>query len=180
MIRWLLTWMLNEGRKSIGDVEMDFAYRLRDVAPGRLFRFSFIKVVEGPRQYTPPSVYHAAGLAAAMVEDCGPCVQIHVNLGLKDGVAPEELRQLVQRRLDHVDADAALGFRFGDAVARGEDASALRDAIAAQWGEKGLIELAFVVATARFYPAVKRGMGYAHACEKVKVGDQETYTAKAA
>lgn len=180
MIRWLLTWMLNQGRKSIGDVEMDFAYRMRDVAPGRLVRFSFIKVVEGPRQLTPANLYHAAGLAAAMVEDCGPCVQIHVNLGLKDGVASHVLQRLVQRDLDAVDADAALGFRYGEAVARGEDATAFRDAISAKWGEKGLIELAFAVATARFYPAVKRGMGFARACEKIKIGAVETYTAKAA
>lgn len=180
MVRWLLTWMLNEGRKTIGDVEMDFAYRLRDISPSRLFRFSFIKIVEGPRQHTPANVYHAAGLAAAMVEDCGPCVQIHVNLGSKDGVSERTLQGLVQRRLDVVEADAALGFRYGEAVARGEDASDCRDAIIAQWGEKALIELAFVVATARFYPAIKRGMGYAHACEKVKVGGIETYTVKAA
>jgi hypothetical protein len=172
--------MLNEGRKTIGGVEMDFAYRLRDVAPGRLFRFSFIKIVEGPRKHTPANLYHAAGLAAAMAEDCGPCVQIHINLGLKDGVPAPTLQGLVQRKLDAVEADAALGFRYGEAVARGGDASGHRDAILAKWGEPALIELAFAVATARFYPAVKRGMGYAHACEKVKVGELETYTARAA
>lgn len=180
MIRWLLTWMLREGRKSIGDVEIDFAYRLRDVAPGRLFRLSFIKVVEGSRRHCPPDLYHAAALAAAMVEDCGPCVQIHVNMGLKDGVAAQTFQDLVQRRLDAIAPDAAMGFRYGDAVARGDDATAYREAIVAQWSEKALIELAFAVATARFYPALKRGMGYAHACEKVKVGDVETYPAKAA
>jgi hypothetical protein len=56
----------------------------------------------------------------------------------------------------------------------------MRDAIRKLWGEKGLIELAFAVATARFYPAVKRGMGYAHTCERVVVNDRVTLTAKAA
>lgn len=180
MFRWLLTKMLDEGRKTIGGVEMDFAYRLRDIAPGRLIRFSFIKVVEGPRAKTPADVYHAAGLAAAMVEDCGPCVQIHVNLGLKDGVAPEILAALVQGRFESAPADALLGFQYGDAVARGEACVGLRDQIVARWGEAALIEMAFAVATARFYPALKRGMGYAHACEKIKVGALETYAAKAA
>lgn len=180
MFRWLLTRMLDSGRKTIGNVEMDFAYHMRDVSPGRLARFAFIKVVEGPRQHTPANLYHAAGLAAAMAEDCGPCVQIHVNLGLKDRVQAGTLQNLVQGRLDAVDPDAALGFRYGDAVARGEDASDFRDAIVGKWGEKALIELAFAVATARFYPALKRGMGYAHACEKIKVGNVETYAARAA
>lgn len=180
MIKWLLTWMLDASRKQLGGVEMDWAYRLRDIAPGRLIRFSFIKTVEGPRQITPPGVFHSAGLAAAMAEDCGPCVQIHVNLALKDGVAAETLAALLKRDLASADPDTALGFQFGEAVARGDDAEHLREAIASKWGERGVIELSFTIATARFYPAVKRGMGYARACEKIKVGAHETYATKAA
>lgn len=180
MFKWVLTRLVDSARKQLGGVNMDYAYRLRDIAPWRLVRFSFIKTVEGTRQFTKPEVYHAAGLAAAMAEDCGPCVQIHVNLALKDGVGAHTLEALLRRDLGRAGEDAALGFRFGDAVARGEDASELRDAIAAQWGERAVIELSFTIATARFYPAVKRGMGYARACEKIKVGTAETFAAKAA
>ena len=180
MSRWLLTKLLEWSKSQIGDVEMDYAYHLRDVAPGRLWRFSMIKVVEGGRKFTPPGVYHAAGMAAAMVEDCGPCVQIHVNLALKDGVDAEVLRALAARRLDKVPADVALGFSFGDAVAHGVMADEWRDQIRTKWGEQAVIELAFTIATARFYPAVKRGMGYAHTCERVVIDNRATATAKAA
>jgi AhpD family alkylhydroperoxidase len=172
--------MLDQGRKDLGGVEMDWAYRLRDVAPLRLMRFSFIKTVGGPRQITPPETYHAAGLAAAMAEDCGPCVQIHVNLALKDGVPERVLQALLKRDFANSTPEATTGFKFGDAVARGEDATEFRDAIASKWGERGVIELAFTISTARFYPAVKRAMGYAKACEKIKIGAVETFTAKAA
>ena len=74
----------------------------------------------------------------------------------------------------------ALAFRYGDAVSRGEAADEMREAIRKLWGEKGLIELAFVVATARFYPGLKRGLGFAHTCERVVVNDRVTLTAKAA
>ena len=59
-------------------------------------------------------------------------------------------------------------------------ADELRDQIRAAWGEQGLIELAFTVATARFYPGLKRGLGFAHTCERVVVEDRVTVTAKAA
>jgi AhpD family alkylhydroperoxidase len=180
MSRWLLTKLIEWSKTQIGDVEMDYAYHLRDVAPGQLWRFSLIKVVEGGRKFTPPGAYHAAGMAAAMAEDCGPCVQIHVNLALKDGVPAAVLRALAARRLDGVPEDVAIGFEYGDAVARGGMADELRDAIRDKWGERGLIELAFTIATARFYPAVKRGMGFAHTCERVVVEDRVTPTAKAA
>jgi len=180
MSRWLLTRLLEWGKAQIGDVNMDYAYHLRDVAPGRLWRFSMIRVVEGGRKVTPPAIYHAAGMAAAMVEDCGPCVQIHVNLALKDRVDAEVLRALAARRLDRVPAEVALAFSYGDAVSRGIMADEMRDEIRAKWGELGLIELAFTIATARFYPALKRGMGYAHACERVVIDNRATATAKAA
>jgi AhpD family alkylhydroperoxidase len=180
MNRWLLTRLLKWGEKAIGNVSMDYAYHLRDVAPSRLWRFAMIKVVEGDRKHTPADAYHAAGMAAAMVEDCGPCVQIHVNLALKDGVPPNVLRALAARKLDQASEDAALGFAYGEAVANGVMADELRDAIRAKWGERGLIELAFAIAAARFYPAVKRGLGFAHTCERVVVEDRVTPTAKAA
>lgn len=179
MNRWLLSRLLSQGEKQLG-VSMDYAWHLRNVMPSRLWRFAMIKTVEGPRRFTPPDAYHAAGLAAAMVEDCGPCVQIHVNLALKDSVPAATLRALVAGSFNGVPEDAALGFRYGDAIARGVMADELRDEIRRKWGEKGLIELAFTVATARFYPAVKRGMGYAHACERVVIKDQEILAGKAA
>jgi AhpD family alkylhydroperoxidase len=179
MTRWLLTKLIEWSKTQIGDVEMDYAYHLRDVAPGRLWRFSMIKVVEGGRRHTPAAVYHAAGMAAAMVEDCGPCVQIHVNLALKDKVPADVLRALAARQLDRAPADVALAFKYGEAVAQGVMADEMRDEIRAKWGEPGLIELAFTIATARFYPAVKRGMGYAHTCERVVVEDRVTATGQA-
>jgi AhpD family alkylhydroperoxidase len=180
MNRWLLTKLLAWGKTQIGDVNMDYAYHLRDVAPSWLWRFSMIKVVEGGRKFTPPPAYHAAGMAAAMVEDCGPCVQIHVNLALKDKVSGDVLRALAARQFDKVPADVALAFRYGEAIAQGVMADEMRDQIRAKWGEQGLIELAFAIATARFYPGLKRGLGFAHTCERVVVEDRVTATAKAA
>lgn len=180
MNRWLLTKLIVWTQRQLGGVNMDYAYHLRDVTPSRLWRFSLIKTVEGPRRCTPPEVYHAAGLASAMVEDCGPCVQIHVNLALREKVDPDILRALVAGRLDSVPTHVATAFRFGDAVSRGIMAEELRDEIRKSWGEPGLMELAFTIATARFYPAVKRGMGFAQTCERVVIDQHETLAAKAA
>ena len=179
MNRWLLGKLLAWGERQLG-VPTEYAWHLRDVEPNRLWRFSLIKAIEGPRRFTPPEVWHAAGLAAAMVEDCGPCVQIHVNLALKDRVDAQVLRALVAGELDKVPPHVATAFRYGDAVARGVMADDLREEIRKAWGERGLIELAFTVATARFYPAIKRGMGYAHPCERVVIEREETREVKAA
>src|SRR6185369_5719659 len=112
MLRALLTWMLRESEKYIGKVDMAYAYHLRDVAPWSLVRYSFIKVVEGPRKITSPEIYHTVGLAAAMVEDCGPCVQIHLNLAQREKVSAEILRNLVAGKLDQVPRDVAIAFQY--------------------------------------------------------------------
>jgi AhpD family alkylhydroperoxidase len=179
MFRTLMVRMI-KGMEKMTGVEAPYAYHLLDVAPARLWRFSLIKAVEGRRQVTPPAVYHAAGLASAMVEDCGPCVQIHVNFALKDGVAPDVLRALIARRFESVPPDIVTAFKFGEAVSAGNIADEWRDEIRKRWGDKGVVELAFTVAVARFYPAVKRGLGYAKACERVVVGNDVTLAAKAA
>jgi AhpD family alkylhydroperoxidase len=178
MLRTFLTWMLKESEKVIGKVDMAYAYHLRDVAPWSLVRYSFIKVVETPRKITSPEIYHTVGLAAAMVEDCGACVQIHVNLAQREHVAAEILRNLVSGKLDQVPREVAVAFAYGQKVSRGELVDDERDALRAKWGEKGLIELAFAAAVARFYPAVKRGLGYAKACERVVVADEMTQAVK--
>ncbi len=98
----------------------------------------------------------------------------------KPVVPGDVLRALASRQLDEAPGDVALGFRYGEAIAQGVMADEMRDQIRAKWGEQGLIELAFTIATARFYPAVKRGMGFAHTCERVVVEDRVTMTAKAA
>src|SRR6185295_767039 len=142
MLRALLTWMLKQGEKVIGKVDMDYAYHLRDVAPWSLLRYSLINAVATPRKVTSPEVYHAVGLAAAMVEDCGPCVQIHVNLAQRERVSAELLRNLVARKLDRVPREVATAFNYGEKVSRGELADEERDALRAKFGEQGLIELA--------------------------------------
>ncbi|HAH09985.1 MAG TPA: hypothetical protein DCL48_07785, partial [Alphaproteobacteria bacterium] len=112
MLKAILTRMIAAGERDLG-VPAPFAYFLRDVAPNRLMRFSFIKWVEGTRRVTPADVYHASGLGSAMAEDCGPCMQIHVNLALRDGMAPDLLLALTRRRLDGLPGDIVQAFLFG-------------------------------------------------------------------
>ena len=55
MLKAILTRMIAAGERDLG-VPAPFAYFLRDVAPNRLMRFSFIKWVEGTRRVTPAAV----------------------------------------------------------------------------------------------------------------------------
>ena len=52
-----------------------------------------------------------------------------------------------------------LGFRFADAVVRrSTDDDEFRDAVTAQWGPKGVIDLTMALQLGRMFPMVKAGL----------------------
>jgi AhpD family alkylhydroperoxidase len=110
-------------------------------------------------------IAHMASLAAAQVDDCGECVQIHLNLAAKDGVAREALQAALEDRPQVMEPQLALAWRFGRAVAANDPATDdIRRKIEGLIGRSGLMDLGYAVAMARFYPTLKRALGYAVAC----------------
>ena len=75
-----------------------------------------------------------------------------------------------------------LAFRFADAVVRRavEAEDEFRDAVRAQWGEKGVIDLTLALQLGRMFPMVKAGLGYAKECRRVTVDGQNVDVVKQA
>jgi AhpD family alkylhydroperoxidase len=154
-------------------VSMDYARTVARTSPetfGKLLQLSTI-VDHRHRDAAP---LHLAGLAAAMQDDCGDCVQIHVNLARADGVAAEWLRAVLAQRLDDLPPPLADAVRFGRAVAADDPAmDDYRSRLERCYGAAMVSELAFAIGIARFYPSLKRGLGVARSCRlvTVEVGD---------
>jgi AhpD family alkylhydroperoxidase len=115
-------------------------------------------------------IAHMAALAAAQSDDCGECVQIHLNLAAKDGVARDALQAALDARPEKMaPPQLGLAWRFGQAVATGDPAMAdIRRKLEGLIGRAGLIDLGFAIAMARFYPTLKRALGYAVACSLLR------------
>jgi len=123
------------------------------------------------REAAPAEALAAAGLVGTLVEDCGPCTQISVDLALAAGARPPAIRAILAGDAVAMGPDAALGYRFARAVlARDLEAGeAARDEIVRRWGQKGLIALSLALTSARMYPTLKYALGYGKACSKVIV-----------
>lgn len=156
--------MIRIGEKKLG-VTLDY---LRDVAAHAPRMFRLLGRISALGQGIRPSQLHAthlAGLGAAMHDDCGTCVQIHINLARADGVAEDVLRRAVAGQAETLPAPLADSFRFGAAVAANDDAMHdLRDRLEQSLGKRAVIEMAMGIAFARFYPTVKRALGHARSC----------------
>jgi hypothetical protein len=79
------------------------------------------------------------------------------------------------------DADAQLGFDYGRALLlASENLDALREAIEVRWGKQAVLAMSLRAMTARNFPVLKRAMGHAKTCQKVRIGRDDVIVAKAA
>lgn len=148
-------------------VKMDYAREMADLNWPAFVRIG--KVSALAKSAAPDfdvRIAHMAALAAAQSDDCGECVQIHLNLAAKDGVKRETLQAAVDARPEKMaPPELGLAWRFGQAVAASDPAMAdIRRKLEGLIGRSGLMDLGFAIAMARFYPILKRALGYAVAC----------------
>ena len=123
-----------------------------------------------PRKGVPRRTLHLAVLGATAEQDCGECLQIVVNLALADGVPAEVLRAALAGRDEAMDGADGEALAVGRGVTRDDpDVEELRDVLRARYGDRGLQELALGVASAQFFPVLKRGLGFARSCSVVGV-----------
>jgi len=54
-----------------------------------------------------------------------------------------------------------------------ETLDALRERIETQWGKRALLALSLRAMTGRNYPVLKRAMGHAKTCQRVRIGADE-------
>lgn len=120
----------------------------------------------------PLNAVAAAGIAGALVEDCGPCVQIGSDIAMEQGMKGEVIRALLSGT--PTDADAQLGFDYGRALLHGsENLDDLRETIEKKWGKEALIAMSLQAMTSRNYPVIKRALGHAKTCQKVRIGNTD-------
>lgn len=119
----------------------------------------------------PIAVSHAARLTATAFEDCGPCVQIAVGEARAAGMADEVVRAILEANPAALPGDAALAYNFARSIlTRAVAVDEARQAVRARWGEKGVVDLTMATQASRLYPMIKLGLGYAGACQQVRVG----------
>lgn len=149
---------------------MEYLRHMARVAMPALFRFSSFRKVAEYRRKLPLEVIQVARIATMQSEDCGSCLQISINEARRAGVSRETIRALVNERYDAVDPALADVARFASAVSMpsGDDPE-LREKLRQRYGEEAFVELCLAIATARVFPSLKRGLGYATSCSTAPV-----------
>lgn len=168
MIRWILFRILDRFETRLG-ASMDYLRHVVRVSPGAFMKFAKINGFAQYRRRLPVDAWSVAHIAASLSEDCGSCVQIAVNEARRAGLDAGVIRAAAEARADDLPESLGEVFRYCTSVAGREDDPELREKLRARYGEEGLIELAYAIAASRIYPTVKRALGYATSCSKVKI-----------
>jgi hypothetical protein len=134
----------------------------------------YMKAQMAPRWMAnvPVGIWHCAGIAGALVEDCGPCVQIASDMAMEAGTPPETIKALLSGT--PAPDDAQLAFDYGRALLNAsESLDELRDKVEKRWGKQGLVALSFAPMYARNFPVLKRALGHAKTCQRVRIGNAD-------
>lgn len=151
-------------------VPADYLGRLGDTSFTGFLKFLMFLPVSQHRRDARAELLSAARIVATQHEDCGPCVQIAVNVALSARIDPTVIRAVLDRNHGAMPPDVSLVVRFADGVlAKDGSEAAPRDEIVLRFGATVLSELSLAIATARVFPTLKRGLGYAQSCSLVKL-----------
>lgn len=166
--RWLESWLRRTERKVGASLE-EFRFLLRH-APGWFLRLVCLIPISARRTVLPVDGFHVVRLVAVMAEDCGGCVQAEVNIARQAGVDKAVLQAVLDQRPGKLSAELSDLFYFADAVVHATNQEAeVRERIRKRYGDRGLAELAMVIAVRRVFPQVKRALGFLTSCSHVKV-----------
>jgi hypothetical protein len=180
MLKWLLRRRIDAFEKEY-DYDASHMRYILDVSVGAALKFGRIMGLANYREDVPHEASFAAALATMLAEDCGPCSQLMITMGEREGVAPLTIRAILAGDERVMTPEAALGYRFTQATLRHEPAAdALRDEIVARWGCRALVSLSFAITAARMFPTLKYALGYGKSCSVIRVDGTHTEVARRA
>ncbi len=160
-------------RKMSAHYDYDVSYMewLLDRSPSAFFKFAKLMDAARHLEAAPVNAYFAAKLVGALVEDCGPCAQLVVDMSAEAGMPTDQIAAVLRRDTDAMRDDTMLGFRFADAItARSTNEDDVRDAVRSTWGDKAIVDLTLGLQIGRMFPMIKAGLGFAKECRRVQVG----------
>jgi hypothetical protein len=168
MIKFLLHKFVSRFERQY-NYDATYLHELADISPGAFRRFASVQAKLQSKGDAPRDALQAAAIGGALVEDCGPCVQIASDRAVEAGMNGETIKALLSG--GPTDADAQLGFDYARALLNGStNLDDLRAAVETRWGKRGLIALTFMAMAARNFPVLKRALGHAKTCQRVCVG----------
>lgn len=152
------------------DYDTTYMNHVADTSAAAGLRLSLLPLYSqfhGPNEAR--DVWAGAMLGSTQDGDCGPCLQLVVDMAIEAGVAADQIALCLDGQSNSA-GDVGLGFRFSQAaITDGLELDTLRDKIETRFGAAALTAVSFAASSGRIYPVLKRGLGYGKTCSRVTV-----------
>lgn len=168
MLRWFLNRRLNRAEKQLGVPIDETRYLLRHSIKA-LSAYAALNKLARYHGPLPADVYCTAKIAAYRQQDCGSCLQIAVNMARNAGVPKALIHKLLAGWLEELPEALRDVYRFAEEQANRVDNPELRERLRERYGDQGLIAIALAITSAGTFPTLKRALGYAVSCSRIKV-----------
>lgn len=167
MLRALLARQITAMERTWG-YDATYLRDVLEVSPWALIRFGLVGSL-GRGRRAPGEALAAAGIAGTLLEDCGPCTQISVDMALHEGVEAGTLRGVLAGDEPAMGETAWLAYRFARAILARDMAVAdpLREEIVSRWGKGALVDIGMAIMASRLYPTLKYALGHGRTCSRV-------------
>src|ERR1700744_3555397 len=98
MLKWFFHKYISRIERRYG-YDATYMHELADISPDAFRRFGRMQTAGGTyRADEPLNAWFAAGIAGALFEDCGPCVQIATDMAVEEGVKGEIIAALLSAK----------------------------------------------------------------------------------
>lgn len=167
----MIRWILNRAARAFGRRYAYDTQYLMDINAASASAGARISCLPLLSQYRGPKgaedLWAGALFASTEEGDCGPCLQLVVDMAIDAGVNAAELLACREGR-SHEAGEVGLGYRFARAAIKGDlEADDLRRDIERKRGKKAVIAASFAASSGRVYPVLKRALGHGKACETI-------------
>jgi alkylhydroperoxidase family enzyme len=168
-IRNLLHRLIRRTEVVLG-VENDALHFIADTSLKAFLDLALFTKLASHREVLPSEAFHLARIVATESVDCGTCVQFCVNVALRSGMRPDWITATLEHRPDGLPPELREVYDFtGHLLRRTYEEHALRESIRRRYGDAGLLDLAYAIASAQVMPLTKKALGFAESCAKVEV-----------
>jgi hypothetical protein len=168
-IRKLLHEMIGKMEAGLG-MEAPHMHFIIDTSIGAFLDLMFALKLSKHREVLPSEAAHLARIVATQSADCGSCLQFAVKTALKEGMRPEWIEAALDHRPQALPRELREIYEFtGHLLQHTYAEDELRESIRARYGDRGLVDVAFAIASAQVMPLTKQALGFAKSCSKVEL-----------
>jgi hypothetical protein len=171
-VKWLLHSFISRFEQRFG-YNMGYAHELLDTSVRAFLHYALMGLPAAYRRDVPKEAWYAVKIVAARAEDCGPCLQLVMNMAETDGVPASVRRAVWTRDQAQMSDDVRLAWRYAEAaLAHAADLSDLCAAVEGRWGRRGLHSLALSMTASRSFPLLKYALGHGQHCQAICIDGQ--------